>query len=1148
MVTENVDIRFRESGVRVIKRKIDEIGHSADRAARGVFLLQRALFVLGGTFAIRSLTRQFDILTNYENRLRLTAKSAKNLEEVQAKLFEVANKSRSSFESVAEIYSRTALSVKDLGISQKETLEFTERLAKATIISGASAREAHAALIQLGQGMASNTLRGDELRSVLEQLPYVADIIAKHLGITRGELRQFGKEGKISAQTVLDAFREAGAEIDQLFANTIPTIGQAITIFGNKIQGALDHFDDATGFSAGVAKSIIAVGDALSKLVTVAAVAAVALIGVFGDKVIRRISTAAKSQLEFSRAVRTGTAVLLDSAKAEAQRAAAMVQSAKVEQQMAASRQAELQQRAQMLAMKKAELQQTLLETEYTIANGRARNIATGQYVNLTTAKANLERVSKQLSIVESVEAATLARLAGARAKVAATTTALTTAQARLAATSATASRFTARLATTFPLLAKGAAMASRAVQGLFSFLMANPLTVFLVAVTGAAFALQKLRDASDVVNKVVANTDDLMRKVTESMKEADEKGVTLAETFTAVSEAQLQLQRVEALEAQREAIRALSDQLVGFNALWQDLKTIVTADKSFYRAATQVKELKNQLQEGEISLGQFRDRLATLAAEVDNARFTEFTRGLVDAIDAVETSQQQIEILDAVIATMAGTATASQTNLLQMASGLDTVTGSANAASDAISFFVSQIPAMKQAAKISATLNEARGKLSAGLADLEAQHRSGELSALDLIAEQQNLNKLYSQAVSEIDGTAEAQRRATSELKRYTQQAELAGKSGLERTIARATQEYQALKKSLIEAGASQAELTKAEQAYQAIVEGAKANAAKKGSGGGGGASRAQRPDFAKKLAQMKEEIELLGMATAERERAQEILAIEKELKRSLTEQEKALADETLRSLQAARTQAEVLQEIMGPRQEIAMQQQALNELFRQGRIDINDYTVAIREMQTAADEASGTLAGGFRSSISGAIKSASELGKALGDIVVGAADKAADAIVEFAKTGKFNMKLFFRDLFAQITKLIAKQLILKALGFVFGVPLGGSTGGGGKLGILGMSSGGSILPTGPGSTDSQIVTFAKRPDERIDVLTPGQQAAQRNQQDSTVVVSAPPVNVAAVISPNDVVEAFDNDEGETMVINIIQRNASTVKNIVGG
>ena len=202
MVTENVNIRFVESGARVVKRKIDEIGEAANNATRGLFLLKRALFVIGGAGLVSTLASYADALTNMENRLRLTSSSTQNLEAVQDALFASANRSRSAVEATGEIYTRVALSARNLGASQQDVISVTETLQKAAVISGASAREANAALIQLGQGLASNRLSGDELRSVLEQLPYVSDLIVDYLNktgqfgkVSRGELRQLGKEG-----------------------------------------------------------------------------------------------------------------------------------------------------------------------------------------------------------------------------------------------------------------------------------------------------------------------------------------------------------------------------------------------------------------------------------------------------------------------------------------------------------------------------------------------------------------------------------------------------------------------------------------------------------------------------------------------------------------------------------------------------------------------------------------------------------------------------------------------------------------------------------------------------------------------------------------------------------------------------------------
>jgi tape measure domain-containing protein len=216
---------------------------------------------------VRSIQQTVDSLTSYENRIRLVSDSAEELNQIQAELFRVARDTRSEFNSTADVYARVALSIRELGIAQSETLQFTESLNQAVILSGASAREANAALVQLGQGLASNRLSGDELRSVLEQLPFVADIIAKSLGATRGELREMGRAGVLTGETVLKAFREARVEIAEKFAQTIPTIAQAFNVFNAEWLTLVDAVDDATGASESVARAIISVAHNMDVLV-----------------------------------------------------------------------------------------------------------------------------------------------------------------------------------------------------------------------------------------------------------------------------------------------------------------------------------------------------------------------------------------------------------------------------------------------------------------------------------------------------------------------------------------------------------------------------------------------------------------------------------------------------------------------------------------------------------------------------------------------------------------------------------------------------------------------------------------------------------------------------------------------------------------
>jgi tape measure domain-containing protein len=248
-----IDPKGAKDGTRVVDRELRIIERRADALRR---TLARAFSFAAIAIGVRQLVRLVDVFVNYQNRLRLVTRDSANLTGVMRELFEISNRTRTAFEGTAEVYARLAINQKNLGRTQRELLQFTESLNQAIILSGASAREAKAGLIQLSQGLASNRLSGDELRSVLEQLPAVADVIARQLQVTRGELRRLGEEGKITAAVVLDGFKAAREELAVRFATTIPTVGQAINILKNKILELVGVLNQASGFGSIISQSI----------------------------------------------------------------------------------------------------------------------------------------------------------------------------------------------------------------------------------------------------------------------------------------------------------------------------------------------------------------------------------------------------------------------------------------------------------------------------------------------------------------------------------------------------------------------------------------------------------------------------------------------------------------------------------------------------------------------------------------------------------------------------------------------------------------------------------------------------------------------------------------------------------------------------
>jgi len=992
MVTETVTVRFVERGGRVVKRRIDDIGVSADRATRGIFLLKRALFVIGGAGAISGFARYADALTNVENRLKLTTDSTAQLEAVQTQLFQSARNARSDFEATADVYNRIALSARNLGVGQRQILDVTETLQKAAILSGASAREANAALIQLGQGIASDRLSGDELRSVLEQLPAVADIIVDYLNttqqfgeVTRGSLRSLGREGKLTADIVFRAIQASQQRVNDLFDQTNPTIEQAFNVAKTNLLEFIDVFDDVTGASEAVANAIITISENLGTIARVAATAAIALSLVWGVRAVQRVLTYVNALQRAGKVI--GATILLEQRRA----GRALVTAAAQARNTAA----------------------TLAETVALTANGRARDAQTGRFITAAAGRTRLAIATNANAVAE----ASLTRAIGR-------TTAAQAAQTTVAA----------RLAATYPTLAGGARLAANAVRAFTVAVAANPIGFVITAITTAIVLLITFGDRIKVLGSEFITLKDL---------------------------------GVAAFQVIVESVSRVATKIAGFfEPLFERVSPVFTGIRDI--AVSSVMFILGIMKTSINSIiGLFVGGYRAIIAVWQNLgpAFKDFAAIAINGL---------IEIVERGVQ---GIINAFQSVLTFLGSAAELV-GQENPFANLFSEDAINLDRFK------ATVT---GAASATGAEAAAAFQEG--FSQDFVGGAGGLANVVDSLTSDIVDRARRNATARGEDEAFSQ--------GF-------------VTNSLIN------DVDNSDQG-------------KKGKG----------RTFAQELVDLGKQIELAKLYGLEKEKLNNILSVERAIKRDLTDTERELVNSATELLAISEIQGQVLEEINGPMETMRLTQEALNQLYEQGAISLDQYNSRLRETKIATLEASETFSGSFQASIMKATESVSDMGSALGDIVVGAAGSAADALVEFANTGKLNMKALFNQIFSDIAKLILKQLFLRALGFVFPGAAGGASFGP-QPSLPQLAGGGSFTPTGPGSTDTQIVEFAKRPDERVDVLTPQQQAAQRNNLRNGMGGGdqpAPIVNqkVINVMDMSLVGQFLDTPEGETVLINKI-------------
>lgn len=236
--------------------RMDALGRRAKAAIAGFLTIAAA----------RQLIQVADAAQLVESRLRLVTDSEQELASAQTGLLALAQRTRSAYEGTAELFVTIARSADSLGLSQTQLLGITETIQQSVKVSGASASSAQAALVQLGQGLASGTLRGEELNSILLQTPRLAQALADGLGVSTGKLRELGKDGQLTAERVIAAIESQSAAVRAEFEKLAPTVADNVTNAKTSFQQFVAELNQLSGSTSAVGQIIGGVGGIFESL------------------------------------------------------------------------------------------------------------------------------------------------------------------------------------------------------------------------------------------------------------------------------------------------------------------------------------------------------------------------------------------------------------------------------------------------------------------------------------------------------------------------------------------------------------------------------------------------------------------------------------------------------------------------------------------------------------------------------------------------------------------------------------------------------------------------------------------------------------------------------------------------------------------
>jgi tape measure domain-containing protein len=291
-----------------IERRARQMNKNLDSIfTRSFSGLTAPLAGIGAALGVDQLRKMTDTWTDMTSRVNLAAGSIDKGTEVMGRLGDMARRTYSDLTQTAESYLSNATAVRELGYNTDESLNYTEALNNALVVSGAKGDRAARVIDALAKAMATGKLQGDNLNTVIESGGRVAEALAAGLDTTVGGLRKLGSQGKITGNDIVRGLSSQMETLRQEAADMPATIGDGFTLLNNALLQYVGNADSAAGVSAKISEALVMIADNFDKVadgaLQVAAVIAGALVGRSLAGMIRTLGLAGTALASFTKAL-----------------------------------------------------------------------------------------------------------------------------------------------------------------------------------------------------------------------------------------------------------------------------------------------------------------------------------------------------------------------------------------------------------------------------------------------------------------------------------------------------------------------------------------------------------------------------------------------------------------------------------------------------------------------------------------------------------------------------------------------------------------------------------------------------------------------------------------------------------------------------
>jgi len=258
-------------------RQLKKINTATTGIYRGFQNLQRAvggaIAVMGSFRAVQGIVAASDQVKLLEGSFEALTGSGARASDMLQRVYRTVSDTGANMKDVGTTFQRLTVGLEELGATNAQVDAVANTFIKLGRVSGTSMHDTNAALVQFSQGLASGKLQGDELRSIMERLPLITKLIQQewnrvngNMKITRGEVKQMGRDGKLSAELIANALLNGAELTAKQFEALTFTLEQEQNRLFASLTRAMAEFADASGLDDAVKDSVKGLSDAVDDL------------------------------------------------------------------------------------------------------------------------------------------------------------------------------------------------------------------------------------------------------------------------------------------------------------------------------------------------------------------------------------------------------------------------------------------------------------------------------------------------------------------------------------------------------------------------------------------------------------------------------------------------------------------------------------------------------------------------------------------------------------------------------------------------------------------------------------------------------------------------------------------------------------------